>query len=125
MPSRIAPPSGESARPHRRRRTPKQRAALLAGQGGLCAACGASLEPSAAHLDHWGVLWITGDDSDGAIEAICVPCHREKTKADQGVIGHIKRIIARQDGTRRPRKAIPQRVDPWPKGRTIPSRPFR
>jgi 5-methylcytosine-specific restriction protein A len=49
-----------------------------ARQGWACAACGATLEAS-FHVDHVRPLWDGGaDDLDNA-QALCVPCHNQKT----------------------------------------------
>ena len=101
---RILPPASEPFVPARR--TPlsgKQRAALADSQGNLCAACGGFL--GAFEADHDIPLWISGKD-EGHV-ALCIPCHRKKTaERDQPVISHIKRILARVNGTRRERKKI-------------------
>ena len=104
----------------RRRRTPAERLAILERQGGLCAACGEALEIGDTHLDHVNPLWVSGDDTDGNLEAIHVACHREKTPRDVKVITKIKRLIARNEGTRKARKAIPSR--PFVKCRPFPKR---
>ena len=100
------------ATPKRRTRSPKQRAAILEAQGGLCAACGEPLDAASMDLDHWNAFWISRNDTDKNLRAIHRKgCHTDKTKADKGVIGHIKRIHERLNGTRRKRKAIPSPVD--------------
>ena len=73
--------------------------------------------------DHVQPLWITGDDSDDAIKPAHTTCDKPKTAIDQKTIAKLKRIIAREDGTRRPRKAIPSRGF-GDQSRPIPSRPF-
>ena len=51
------------------------------------------------------------------------PCAKAKTaKKDQPAIAKCNRIIARENGTRRERKPIPQRAGGWPKGRKLPSK---
>ena len=113
--------------PRRRAMTAARKRRIWTLYGGLCDECGEPVALSGGTIyDHRIPFWTAPylDDDGPNVRPIHVACDKQKTKADQGVIGHIKRLIARQDGTRRPRKAIPQRVDPWPKGRTIPSRPF-
>ena len=54
---------------------------------------------------------------------MCVADHKKKTKREAAERAHGNRLIARDNGTRRARKAIPSRSD-WPKGRKVQSRGF-
>jgi hypothetical protein len=63
--------------------------------------------------DHRVPLELGGTDDDANIFPLHrEPCDRLKTAADMAKIAKVRRLIAREDGTRRPRKAIPNR--PWP-----------
>lgn len=104
--------------------TPKQRAVLFERWGGICHLCSQKIATGEPWDDEHVIdRWTSGDDSlENRRPAHRDTCHRAKTAGDAKVRGKIKRIIAREDGTRRPRKPIPQRANPWPKGRKIPSK---
>lgn len=90
----------------RRAMTPKRRLEALLRSGGRCARCKVKLG-EAFEVDHEITLFLGGADDASNTVALCVPCHRgEKTPADAKVHAKVKRLLARQDGTRRPRKAI-------------------
>ncbi len=118
--TRIAPHTPEPFTPARRRPLSGRDRALADSQGNRCAACGGFL--GAFIADHEIPLWISGKDS--GFQAICRECDKAKTRTDKGVIGHIKRLIARIERTRRERRPIPRRVNPWPQGRKLRGRPF-
>lgn len=97
-----------------------RRARIIAAQDGKCAGCS---RPGPFDVDHRLTLWMSGPDEDHNCEALCILCHKRKTKADKSAIAKVKRIHARIDGTRRLRRPIPSRG--FAKGhRPIPSRPF-
>jgi len=59
--------------------------------------------------DHEIAIWLGGPDDDGPNMRPLhrSPCHRKvKTPRDAKVIAKVKRLIARNEGTRRPRQAI-------------------
>lgn len=49
--------------------------------------------------------------------------HRAKSAIDNGIVAKMKRITG--ETCTGPTRAIPARVDPWPKGRKLHSRGFR
>ena len=108
----------------RGRLTPQRKRALMALQGVLCAREGCS--ECWVEIDHVAPLALGGRDEDGNCEGLCRACHLIKTRADVKAIAKANRIIARRNGTRRPRKPIPARADGgWPKGkRKMQSRGF-
>lgn len=73
---------------------------------GKCAHCGAKVQRDGGQLDHIIAREAGGTDLDGNFQLLCVSCHKTKTRADHATGAKIKRIIAREEGTRRPRKAI-------------------
>lgn len=101
-----------------------RREKAIAKQGGVCkrAHCNAP----ATDADHVIPLWCGGSNRDENLEGLCGPCHLLKTKAEAKARAKAKRIVARDTGTRRPRKPIPQRPDGgWPKvSRKLQSRGF-
>ncbi len=107
--------------------TPKQRVEFFARHGGVCWICKEKIGPTEDWDDEHVIdRWTSADDSlENRRPAHRLGCHPAKTKADAKVRGKIKRIIAREDGTRRPRQAIPQRANPWPKGRKLPTKKDR
>lgn len=93
----------------RRAMTPKRRLEALLRSDGRCARCKVKLG-SAFEVDHTVSLFLGGADDASNTVALCVPCHRgEKTPADAKAHAKVKRLLARQDGSRRPRKPIPSR----------------
>ena len=83
-------------------------------QGGLCRRCKCLLDAIGVkfEVDHRIALALGGTNERTNLEALCVPCHAKKTARDLKAIAKVKRILARADGTRRPRRKIPQRVKP-------------
>ena len=116
--------AGGEADVTRRSMTPARRLRIWNAAGGLCDECGEPVSLADCDIDHRIPLWVSLDDSDSNLRVLHrEDCHREKTASDKRVIAKIKRILARTDGTRRPRKAIQSRG--FPKGsKPIPSRPF-
>lgn len=104
--------------------TPKHRAELFERWNGVCHLCGQKIAAGEPWDDEHVIdRWTSADDSlENRRPAHRLGCHPKKTAADAKVRGKIKRIIAREDGTRRPRQAIPQRANPWPSGRKINTR---
>lgn len=107
--------------------TGAKRAAFFEAHGGVCYLCGEKITAGEPWDDEHVIdRWTSGDDSlENRRPAHRLGCHPKKTAADAKVRGKIKRIIAREDGTRRPRQAIPKRANPWPKGRKIPTKKDR
>lgn len=97
-----------------------RRARIIARFGARCADCSG---PGPFEIDHPSTLWMGGPDEDDECRPLCEGCHKVKTKTDAKARAKVKRIHAREDGTRRERKKIPtrgfQKVN-----RPIPSRPF-
>jgi len=93
----------------RRAMTPKRRLEALLRSNGRCARCKVKLGEE-FEVDHPITLFLGGPDDASNTVALCVPCHRgEKTPADAKAHAKVRRILAREEGTRRPRKAIPSR----------------
>lgn len=101
---------------------------LAVRQGGRCACpCGEKLNALTEGVtdEHRIPLAIGGTNDLSNRELWRTPCAKAKTaKKDQPAIAKCKRIIAREGGTRRARKPIPQRANPWgPKGvRKLPTK---
>ena len=121
MPQR-EPVAIEPRRPLTRRETIE----LAVRQGGRCGCgCGDKLDALREGVtdEHRIPLAMGGTNDLSNRELWRTPCAKQKTaKADQPAIAKVKRIEARADGTRRARKPIPQRKDPWPKGRKRPTK---
>ena len=94
--------------------TPARRERIHAAHAGLCGVCGQPVALDECEIDHRIAHWISRRDDDANLWPMHVACHRgaggqSKTAWDRKIIAKIKRIIARREGTRRPRKAIPNR----------------
>lgn len=104
----------------------RRREKIIAGQRGICKR--ANCEAPATDVDHILPLWIGGTNRDDNLEGLCVEHHKAKTSLEARIRGKCNRIVARDTGTRRERRPIPQRVDGgWPPKGSVkfPSRPFR
>lgn len=99
-----------------------RRKAVIERQGGICKR--AFCELPATDVDHIIPLWAKGSNKDENLEGLCVPHHKQKTQAEAKMRAKVNRIEAREEGTRRERKAIPSA--PFQKGvkRAWGSRPF-
>jgi len=85
--------------------------------------CGEKVPMEGTTIDHPIQLWMGGLDDDSELRFMCDDCDKPKTAKDATNRAKVKRIIARENGTRKPRKAIPSA--PFQKSfRPIPSRPF-
>lgn len=92
--SRVAPPSGEVVPLERRKARTSQVAQMLFDrQGGVCGICRTFLGVSPFEIDHMAALALGGSNGLGNLWAICVPCHRSKTKRDMKAIAKVKRLI--------------------------------
>lgn len=103
---------------------------LMIDQSGRCGCgCGERLQPLTEKvIDEHLISLAAGGTNDLTNRRLYrKPCATAKTKADQGVIASVKRLEARETGTRRPRKPIPQAASPWPpKGsRKLPTKKAR
>lgn len=108
----------------RRAMTGARRQRLIAAHGDQCAYPQCEVRDG-LEIDHTIALALGGPDSDANCRPLCRAHHLQKTKLDQKLIAKAKRLLKRADGTRRPRKAIPQAKNPWPKSkRPLQSRPF-
>lgn len=57
---------------------------IMRRDNGLCQVCKrAGILKLAAYVDHIHELADGGDDNDANLQAICFPCHEEKTAASQ------------------------------------------
>ena len=72
-------------------------------------------------------LFNGGADELHNLECLHPACHAEKTNGnDKPSAAKVRRIEARENGTRRPRKPIPPHINPWPPAgsRKLAGRPF-
>lgn len=86
---------------------------LMLDQEGRCGCgCGVKLDPMGEGVidEHVIPLGIRENANELANRALYrKPCAARKTPGDQSAIAKCKRLVARQEGTRRARKAIPSR----------------
>lgn len=93
----------------RRAMTPARRRRVAGRQHGLCGCgCGARLADD-FEVDHALALWLGGSEEDTNLVALTKACHSRKTKVDAAKIFKVKRLQARESGTRRPRPKIKAR----------------
>ncbi len=103
-------PVSEPFTPDKRRAmTPARKRRIWLAWDGRCWFCDEPVPESGPGVvyDHIDQLWVKGSDADEHIGPIhAAPCNKTKTADDARVRAHIKRIIARREGTRRARKPI-------------------
>ncbi len=86
--------------------TPKRRAEAFLACKGRCARCGYKITGD-YDVDHRVSLFMGGADDLDNLECLHPVCHREKTDGeDAPARAKVKRLMARQDGSRRERKPI-------------------
>lgn len=71
--------------------TPVQRRAVWERDGGRCCACGVDLQPG-WHIDHILPRELGGAHEMDNWQALCAPCHKEKTKGDNRRIAKSRRL---------------------------------
>ena len=91
----------------RRSFTPRQRAEIVWSQGYKCAHCGCSLITRPFQIDHIQRLDALGKHEPDNWQALCKPCHAEKTRTDNREAKKGRRI--RGENKPRVKKAIPSR----------------
>lgn len=98
---------------------------LSVRQNGRCG-CGCGLKLDALREgvidEHRVPLELLGSNDLANRELWRKPCSAAKTKADQTSIAKAKRLAG--ETCTAPGREIPTRVDAWPKGRKLESRPF-
>jgi 5-methylcytosine-specific restriction endonuclease McrA len=101
-----------------------RRARVLARFDGMCAYPGCDVRDS-LQIDHTIPLELGGADEDHNLKAICVSCHKRKTRLDVKMIAKARRIRKRDAGEGRMKAKIPSRPFAEPSTPVrIPSRPF-
>lgn len=103
---------------------------LMINQMGRCGCgCGEKLQPMTEKvIDEHLIALGAGGTNDLSNRALFrKPCATAKTVGDKGIIGKVKRIEARENGTRRARKPIPQAASAWPPKGSVKfgKRPFQ
>jgi 5-methylcytosine-specific restriction endonuclease McrA len=83
------------------------RAKILAATDHVCARPGCP--ERATDVDHILPLWLGGSNREKNLEGLCPAHHAAKTKAEASLRAKAKRREQRDQGTRRPRKAIASR----------------
>jgi hypothetical protein len=115
----------------RKAMTPARRKAILAAYDGRCAGCDEPLAGRKWVADHRVALELGGADTLENLQPLCNDgrrCVVGKNRDDARRIAEMRRQSAmRLDVPRRPStRPIPQRADPWPKGKQkIRSRGFQ
>jgi 5-methylcytosine-specific restriction protein A len=102
----------------RRKRTGKQRLAILEANGRRCYLTGALIDPV---KDRWEIEHVTplaggGTDDDDNCRPVLASAHLEKTKADLARIAKGKRIDQKHKGAKRSSRPLPfGRSSKWKK----------
>lgn len=122
-------PEADRAPEARRPLTRRETIELAVRQGGRCG-CGCNEKLNALTegcIDEHLISLEAGGTNDLENRALYrAPCAKKKTAVDKGIIAYCKRIEARETGTRRVRKPIPQAANAWPAKGSVkfPKRPF-
>jgi 5-methylcytosine-specific restriction protein A len=92
----------------RKRRTGKQRLAILKAHDSKCYLCGGAITPGEAfELEHMIAFELTRDDSDGNLRPAHSKCHAVKTRDDVAAIARAKRREVNHNGAKpAPRQKI-------------------
>ena len=85
--------------------TKARRLRIYIACNGRCT-CGAKVEMAGTVIDHRIPLFMGGADDDSNLRFLCAACDRVKTSGDLKGCAKVRRIIAREDGSRRPRQPI-------------------
>lgn len=86
-------------KPARRRYSPRQLAAVIAHQSGLCACgCGEPLVLGEIDYDHDHSLWLDGPDTLENLRALIRKHHMIKTKVEAGIRAKCDRVRAKYEG---------------------------
>lgn len=103
-------PARESVTLHPRKPLTKpQRAAMFLAHNGVCCICRKKITGPDWIDEHISPLWVGGSNDPENRGPAHIPCAAGKTSIETTARAKVKRLIARQDGTRKPRKAIPSR----------------
>lgn len=92
--------------------TPARKRRIWEAADGLCEVCGEPVDPSGPNVrfDHRIDLWTSHDDSDENLRPIHRKvCDEAKTSADLKKISKTKRLIAKREGTTKPKRPIANR----------------
>lgn len=76
----------------RRSLSGKLRAKILLRHDGRCAICGKRLSAGQWEVDHIAALVHGGKNEEDNYRALCVPCHRGKSKSDVQAKAKVERI---------------------------------
>jgi 5-methylcytosine-specific restriction protein A len=68
---------------------------------GICAKCG--LHWLSGQYDHVISLILGGENREGNLQFLCVPCHKAKTKLDVKLKAKVARVRKRHLGIKKPR----------------------
>ncbi len=88
---------------------------ILDRQDGRCNTCGVRFDvKNKAQYDHVNPLWISGENRETNLQALCLPCHGKKTATEATVRGKVNRLRA---ATLHPKKKGQpmngSRASPW------------
>ena len=92
----------------RKRRTGKQRLAILKANNHVCHLCGGGIQSGEKwEIEHVIALELSGDDSDENCRPAHAKCHKAKTVQDAGDIAKAKRREVKHNGAKpAPRQKI-------------------
>ena len=107
----------------RRVLTDAERMEIHERQDRRCPGCSVTLARVAVEYDHIDPHWISGNEDLSNFRALCVPCHKAKTKADKGDIAKAKRRQSMLVGAERKPSRLKSRNE-WPKGKRLQSKGF-
>ena len=99
----------------RRYLTPKRKAEIWLGQGGLCAECNCMTALSAMQWDHTLPLCFGGDNRAANWQGLCAHCHTCKTTREHDMRAKADRQRKSYEGTKKRRgRAMQSRgFDKW------------
>lgn len=88
---------------------------ILDRQDGRCNTCGVRFDvKTKAQFDHITPLWLSGENRETNLQAICPPCHGKKTATEATVRGKVNRLRSAKVETKK--KGQPMngsKASPW------------
>jgi 5-methylcytosine-specific restriction endonuclease McrA len=66
---------------------------ILDKQDGRCNTCGVRFDvKTRAQFDHVSPLWLSGENRETNLQALCPPCHGKKTATEATIRGKVNRL---------------------------------
>jgi 5-methylcytosine-specific restriction protein A len=90
---------------------------ILDKQDGRCNTCGVRFDvKTKAQYDHRTPLWLSGENRETNLQALCSPCHGKKTATEATIRGKVNRLrAAKVETTKKNRPLMGSKASGWKK----------